>query len=100
MPLYCIHAIDRPDSAAIRTAQYPAHRAYLANAAGHGVAIRASGPLVTEDGAAAVGSLIIVEAATLDAARRFNAADPFALAGLWAAVSIERFDLKRGSFGP
>jgi uncharacterized protein len=99
MPLYCIHAIDRPDGAAIRAAHYPAHRAYLADAAGAGVSVRASGPLVTEDGAAAIGSLLIVEAASIDAARRFNAGDPFALAGLWTSVGIARFDLKRGSVG-
>ena len=34
------------------------------------------------------GSLVVVEAATLDAARKIAACDPFAKAGLFASVEI------------
>jgi len=99
MPLFCIHAIDHPDKGHLRAAHYPAHRAFLAEAAAHGVAIAASGPLVSADATATIGSLFLLEAPDMQTARAFNAADPFAAAGLWQAVRIDRFDLKRGSVG-
>jgi uncharacterized protein len=99
MPLFCIHAFDRPGADAIRAGNYAAHRAYLATAPAMGVTIHASGPLETDDGTRAIGSLLVVEAADEATARAFNAADPFALASLWAEVSIRRFDLRRGSVG-
>lgn len=99
MPLYCIHAFDKPGARELRAATYAAHRAYLAAAAGTGIMIHASGPLVAEDGESAVGSLFIVEAADAAAAARFNAGDPFAVAGLWSRVDVTRFSLRRGTVG-
>jgi hypothetical protein len=99
MPLYVIHAIDKPDHLQTRLDNYPAHRAYLAVAESLGVHIAASGPLVAEDGSTMIGSLLIVEAENEKAARSFNAGDPFAIAGLWQTVDIKRFDLKRGAVG-
>jgi uncharacterized protein len=99
MPLYCIHAFDKPGSAAVRADNYAAHRAYLAAAAGTGVTIHMSGPLVAEDGVNAVGSLFVVDVADAAAAARFNAGDPFALAGLWSRVDVTRFSLRRGTVG-
>jgi uncharacterized protein YciI len=45
------------------------------------------------------GSLFLVEADSLATVTTFNAADPFAKAGLWASVSINRFNLRRGQVG-
>jgi uncharacterized protein len=100
MPLYVIHALDRPGHLQTRLDNYPAHRAYLGGSDALGVSIKASGPLVSEDGAAMIGSLFLVEAADEAVVRAFNAGDPFAQAGLWNGVSIQRFDLKRGAVGP
>jgi uncharacterized protein len=99
MPLYCIHALDGPDCNDLRDQHYAAHRAYLETAATRGVTIHASGPLVTEDGERMIGSLIIVEAASEPVVAAFNANDPFAKAGLWASVAIQRFNLRRGKVG-
>lgn len=99
MPLFVIHAIDHPDRLQVRLDAYAAHRAYLGEAEGKGVRIMASGPLVTDDGATPVGSLFLIEAETVEAVRTFNAADPFATAGLWSRVEIRRFDLRRGAVG-
>jgi uncharacterized protein len=99
MPLFCIHALDHAGREAARAAAYPAHRAYLAAAAGSGVTIQASGPLVGDDGGAAIGSLLIVDCADAAAAQAFNAGDPFAAAGVWREVRIQRFDLRRGTVG-
>jgi uncharacterized protein len=99
MPLYVVHALDKPDALRTRLDNYPAHRAYLGGAEALGIRIAASGPLVTEDGSAMIGSLFLVEAEAETIVRAFNASDPFAKAGLWASVDIRRFDLKRGSVG-
>jgi uncharacterized protein len=99
MPLYVIHALDKPGRLQTRLDNYSAHRAHLAGAEAAGIRIAASGPLVTEDGLAMIGSLFIVEAESENAARAFNAGDPFALSGLWDKVDIRRFDLKRGAVG-
>jgi uncharacterized protein YciI len=97
MPLFVIHALDRPGHLQTRLDAYPAHRAYLGENDGKAVRIIASGPLVSDDGETMIGSHFIVEAADIGVVKAFNAGDPFAGAGLWDAVSIRRFDLKRGA---
>ena len=99
MPLFVIHALDAPGGLATRLDAYAAHRAFLGEAAAHGVTIAASGPLVSDDGATPIGSLFLIEAASIEAVKNFNAQDPFAKAGLWSSVNVQRFDLKRGAVG-
>lgn len=83
--LYAIHSIDKPGAAAVRQDNRPSHLAYLkANAA----RVRLAGPYLSEDGQAMTGSLIVLEAADLAAARAFAAADPYAKAGLFASVEV------------
>ena len=82
---FVIHCTDRPDSAALRTANRPDHLAHLER---HAAAILAAGPLLGADGASPVGSLLIMEFADRAAAEAFAAADPYAKAGLFAAVTI------------
>jgi uncharacterized protein YciI len=47
-----------------------------------------AGPFTEEDGTSMNGSLIVVEAASLDDARRIIEGDPFAKAGIFANVEI------------
>lgn len=82
---FVIHCTDRPGSAALRTANRPDHLAHLER---HAAAILAAGPLLGADGASPVGSLLIMEFADRAAAEAFAAADPYAKAGLFAAVTI------------
>ncbi len=99
MPLFVIHALDAPGKLQTRLDTYDAHRAFLGEAAAHGVTIAASGPLVSDDGATPIGSLFLIEAGSTEEVKRFNAQDPFARVGLWASVNVQRFDLRRGSVG-
>lgn len=99
MPIYCIHGHDRPGATGLRDEHYAAHRAYLAASEALGVRILASGPLVSEDGASMIGSLLLVEAKDLLTVTRFNAGDPFRKAGLWSSVAIDRFSLRVGTIG-
>lgn len=86
-----VHALDRPGAVGDRLAHYDAHKAYLADAP---VKTVISGPLLAEDGETMIGSLFLFEADTVEAVERFNAADPFAKAGIWERVEIHPF-LKR-----
>ena len=99
MPYFVIHALDRPGALSLRLEHYPAHRAYLGGSDAMGVTIAASGPLLSEDDETMIGSCFVIEAEDIAKVRAFNAADPFAKAGLWEAVRIHRFDVRRGSVG-
>lgn len=83
--LYALICTDKPNSLALRKANRPDHVAYLQ---GLGETLVFAGPFTEEDGATMNGSLVVVEAASLDAARRIAAGDPFAKAGLFATVDI------------
>ena len=100
MPLFCVHGLDHPDADDLRLRHYAAHRAFLKMAADWGVTIAASGPLMSDDGERMIGSLFLVEAECAAAVASFNAADPFAKAGLWQTLTITRFGLRLGSIGP
>ena len=82
---FVFHCTDKPDSAALRAATRPQHLAYLER---HADAILAGGPLLGEDGTSPVGSLLILDLPDRAAAERFAAGDPYAKAGLFAAVTI------------
>jgi uncharacterized protein YciI len=55
-----------------------------------------SGPLVADDGATAIGSHFVVEAADRATVVAFNRADPFHAAGIWAEISIRGFLKRQG----
>ena len=81
--LFVITAMDRPDSHALRMATRPAHFEYV-RATG---AVKLGGPFLDEAGGM-TGSLIIIEAADLAEALRWQADDPYARAGLFAHAEV------------
>ncbi|MGW3355988.1 YciI family protein [Streptomyces bungoensis] len=86
--LWAIHCLDAPGTAELRAAQRPAHSARL-----NATPVRPVlyGPLVADDGTTAVGSLIVVEAASREQVEEFALADPFAVSGVWERVDIQAF---------
>ncbi|TBW36315.1 YciI family protein [Siculibacillus lacustris] len=76
---------DKPDHLAVRTAHRDAHRAWLA---GLGHTLKIAGPFLDDAGHEMIGSMLILEADSLEAARATFAADPYAIAGLFAAVEV------------
>jgi uncharacterized protein YciI len=94
--LFVIHAVDRPGALETRLAHYDAHKAFLADTSAYGVRIVMSGPLVADDGATAIGSHFVVEAADRATVVAFNRADPFHAAGIWAEISIRGFIKRQG----
>ena len=93
MPLFTISCRDKPESFDLRAATREAHLAWLA---GEGC-VRLGGPWLDAQGRS-TGSLLIVEAADRAAAERWAADDPYARAGLFAAVSVEPWRLVVGGF--
>ncbi len=76
---------DKPGALPIRLDNRPAHLAYLADNA---AAIRIAGPYLDEASGEPRGSMLIVEADSLEAATALLARDPYAIAGLFAEVEI------------
>jgi uncharacterized protein len=83
--LYALICTDKPDSLSIRKANRPEHLAYLESL---GDMLVLAGPFTEQDGETMNGSLIVIEAASLQVAHEIAAADPFAQAGLFASVEI------------
>ncbi|MBC8019767.1 MAG: YciI family protein [Methyloceanibacter sp.] len=83
--LYALICTDKPGSLAARKANRPEHLAYLKSL---GKTLVLAGPFTETDGQTMNGSLIVVEAASIDAARKIAANDPFARLGIFASVDI------------
>ena len=83
--LYALICTDKPGSLAARKANRPNHLAYLKSL---GETLVLAGPFTETDGETMNGSLIVVEAASIDAARKIAANDPFARLGILASVDI------------
>jgi uncharacterized protein YciI len=85
MALFLLLCTDRPDARELRAATREAHLAHLAK---HTEAVKLAGPWLDEADGGPLGSMLVIEAADIDAAYAFAAADPYAKAGLFAAVEI------------
>jgi uncharacterized protein YciI len=83
--LFALICTDKPDSLAIRLEHRPAHIAYLKSL---GDKLAFAGPFLKEDGKTMCGSLVVIEAESVEAARAVAAGDPFAKAGLFQTVEI------------
>jgi uncharacterized protein len=83
--LFALICTDKPDSIAVRLATRPDHVAYLENL---GEILVFAGPFMMDDAATMNGSLIVIEATSLEAARTIAAGDPFAKAGVFESVEI------------
>jgi uncharacterized protein YciI len=83
--LYAVICTDKPDSLGIRKANRPEHVEYLQSLDDRLVL---AGPFTESDGETMNGSLIVIEAASLQAAKEIAAGDPFAKAGLFASVEV------------
>jgi uncharacterized protein YciI len=93
MGLYVLVCNDKPDSLELRLANREAHLAY---ARGFADRLKVAGPLLDEAGNMA-GSLLILEADSLEDARGFNLGDPYQKAGLFASVQVTAFKASIGA---
>ena len=85
MPLFAVICTDRPEEGLkLRKANRPDHLKWLEEL---GPTVVAAGPFLDEEGNPS-GSLIIIEACSLDKAREIAAQDPYARAGVFEKVEI------------
>lgn len=83
--LYVIHCFDKKAQLQVRTANRPAHVAYLKS---FGDKLYVAGP--TLDAADNMnGSLVILDLASQAEAEAFAAGDPYAIAGVFEKVIIQ-----------
>jgi uncharacterized protein YciI len=83
--LFVLTCIDKPNATALRLEVRPRHLKYFEERLSM---VKIAGPFLADDGQTMVGSLIILEAPDIAAARGFSANDPYTLAGLFAHVDI------------
>lgn len=82
--LFALICTDKPNSVDLRMSVRPDHLKYLESL---GASLKAAGPFTDDDGKP-TGSLVIIEAADTAAAKAMAENDPYAKAGLFAAVEI------------
>ena len=93
--LFSVFTLDSPDAADRRKAVHGERIARLKKANDFGVNISVGGPLMSDDGTNAIGSLMVLEAPDRASVEKFNRADPFHRDGVWGKVEIRRFDRKK-----
>lgn len=82
--LFALICTDKPGHLQTRLDNRPAHLEWLASL---GEAAKAAGPFLGDDGKP-TGTLAIIAAEDLLAAKTISAKDPYAIAGLFASVEI------------
>jgi uncharacterized protein len=86
--LYAIRLLDKPAAHALRDQVRPAHKAHLGAVAER---IAFAGPLTHDDGATMIGSLLVIDFASREAAQAWLADEPFTRAGLYASTEVHAF---------
>jgi uncharacterized protein YciI len=87
--LFALVAHDRPNSVARRMELRPEHLKHL-EALGDTLVL--AGPFLADNGDM-VGSIVVIEAETLDAAREIFARDPFMIGHLFDNITIKPWKL-------
>lgn len=86
--LFAFILIDKPEHGALRQRVRPDHKAYLGQVAQR---MAFAGPFTHDDGTTMLGSLLVIDFASRDAAHAWLAAEPFTKAGLYASTAVHAF---------
>ena len=86
---FALVAHDRPNSVALRLAIRPEHLKHLEAL---GDALLLAGPFLNDAGEG-VGSIVVIEAGSLDEARTMLGRDPFVTQGLFDSITIKPWKL-------
>ncbi|MBT4888400.1 MAG: YciI family protein [Rhodospirillales bacterium] len=84
--LYAIICHDKNGASSVRAENRPDHLDYLKGFADRAHAV---GPMLSDDGADMVGSLLIMNFDSMDDAASFAEGDPYNKAGLFDSVTIK-----------
>jgi uncharacterized protein len=90
MALFAFVCADKPDHLNVRMETRPAHVDHL-NALNEKGVLKMAGPFLDGEGKPN-GSLVIVEAETIEDARAIADADPYTKAGLFQSVEVKPFN--------
>ena len=94
---FAVWATDRPGALERRTRVREEHRLRLRNAQDNGIRVLHGGPtLAMDDDQPMNGTLLIVQAATLEAVRHFMAGDPYVREDVYESVVIRPWGGGRG----
>ena len=86
--LFAFILIDKPNHAEVRQRVRPEHKAYLAAVADR---MAFAGPFTHDDGTTMLGSLLVIDFPSRDAAHAWLADEPFTQAGLYGCTSVQAF---------
>lgn len=98
--LYAVWARDAAGMLARREQVRERHRQRLREPGAHPVRVVLAGPTFDDAGTAMNGTLLVVEAASIDAVRAFVAADPYVEAGVYADVDVRPWRCGIGPLAP
>jgi uncharacterized protein len=85
---FVVYASDKPGQGELRASIRETHRAHLRNPGRHEVRVRLGGPTLDECGLEMRGTMLVIEADSIEAVRAFLADDPYCRAGLFASMEI------------
>ncbi|MDR5804746.1 YciI family protein [Caballeronia sp. LZ001] len=85
---FVIYCQDDPATPNAREENYPAHRAHLAAAT---VKLLVAGPYTEVNSDKKIGSMLVVEADSIEAVRDFAQRDPFFVNRVWNNVQIHPY---------
>jgi len=94
--LYVIFARDKAGAVQLRLDTRPAH---LEHAQRWGDRIKLGGPMLDDAGQNPCGSVLIIEADSLEQAQSFVADDPYYKAGLFESVTVTPWRKTLGGWG-
>jgi uncharacterized protein YciI len=86
--LFAFMLMDKPDHGAVRQRVRSEHMAYLGAMAER---IAFAGPLTKDDGQEMLGSLLVIDFPSRDAAHEWMTNEPFGKAGLYASSTVHAF---------
>lgn len=95
MTVFMMQGFDDAGGAEIRKATRPAHLEWIKSL---GDKIKLGGPMLADDGVTPVGSVIFLEAETIEEAKAIYATDPYRDAKLWRRIEIRPFGVVAGGF--
>ncbi len=96
MPIFVISWTDKPNALDARMAAREAHLNYIHQ---QGEKVKLGGPFLDGDGKMA-GSMILLEADSLEDAQAWHAGDPYKLAGIFERSEVRAWRLTTGAWGP
>jgi len=84
---FVVFATDKPGMEEVRAAVRPSHRQYLRQH-DHPVTVVLGGPTFDKGGVHMNGTMLVIEADTLQQVQEYVAADPYCHAGLFESLEV------------